>query len=290
MDKLEQFLTRAEAVLGPPGSHAAARRAGNRLVGGGRVSLAQAPGARLSATGAGHLGHYARRPAEHRSPERADRAEHASVRAQAAGQQRAADGRARHRQVVADQGVPERLLERRPASDRSGQGRSARSRRYRRPDRAAAGALHGVLRRPVVRRRRIGLQGAEGGARRLDRRAVGQRADLRDVEPPPSAARVHERQRDVQTHVRWRDSSRRTGRRKDLAVRAFRAVGQLLSVQAGRLPVDHRPLAASISAATTPKSKRRAAMRSCGRWNAARARGAWRGSSRATGPAGRRPA
>ncbi len=58
-----------------------------------------------------------------------------------------------------------------------------------------------VLRRPLVRRRRVGLQGAESRARRLGRRAIGQRADLRDVEPPPSAARVHERQRDLGKHT-----------------------------------------------------------------------------------------
>ncbi len=51
-------------------------------------------------------------------------------------------------------------------------------------------ALHHLLRRPFVRGRRIGVQGAEVDPRRVDRRAAGQRPDLRDIEPPPPHARV----------------------------------------------------------------------------------------------------
>ena len=49
-----------------------------------------------------------------------------------AGQQRAADRRARHRQVVADQGLPERLCAAGPAPDRGRQGRPGRPARHRR--------------------------------------------------------------------------------------------------------------------------------------------------------------
>ena len=70
MDKLEQFLTRAEAVLAriegmlPP----AAPDIDWDIRGG--VSLAQASGARLPAARAGHLANLARRPSEHRPSER----------------------------------------------------------------------------------------------------------------------------------------------------------------------------------------------------------------------------
>ncbi|ABA50617.1 pyrophosphatase, NUDIX family [Burkholderia pseudomallei 1710b] len=142
--------------------------------------------------------------------------------------------------------MPERVRGRRAAAHRSRQGRSARSGRHRRADLGASRALHRVLRRPVVRRRRIGLQGAEGRARRVGRRAVRQRADLRDIESPPSAARVYERQRDIQASAGRRDSSGRGRRGEDLAVGALRPLGQLLSVQAGRLSDDRRPLAPAL--------------------------------------------
>ncbi len=76
-----------------------------------------------------------------------------------------------------------------------------------------------------------------------DRRAFGQRADLRDVESAASAARVLQRKpRDA---PRGRGSaSRRIGRGKDLAVRALRAVDFVLSVQPGRLPCRGRAVAA----------------------------------------------
>ena len=50
--------------------------------------------------------------------------------------------------------------------------------------------------------------------------------------------------------VRGRAASRRIGRGEDLAVRALRPVAVVLSVPAGRLPGDRRPLAGALRAAT----------------------------------------
>ncbi len=54
--------------------------------------------------------------------------------------------------------------------------------------------VHHLQRRPELRRGRAGLQGAQVDPRRLDRRVDAQRADLRDQQPAPPAARVHEGQ------------------------------------------------------------------------------------------------
>ena len=132
----------------PPGQPAglaarpdrAAARAGRPAAAGARCSrtgrrpspFAGADGARaLGSTAtlvpvapAGRLA--ARRPAEHRRAEAAGRAEHPPVREGPARQQRAADRRARHRQVLADQGLPERVPRRGTAPDRGRQGRPGR--------------------------------------------------------------------------------------------------------------------------------------------------------------------
>ena len=57
-----------------------------------------------------------------------------------------------------------------PAPDRGRQDRPGRPARHRRPGGRAARALHRLLRRPELRRRRARLQGAEVDARRLGRR------------------------------------------------------------------------------------------------------------------------
>ena len=65
-------------------------------------------------------------------------------------------------------------------------------------------------------------------------------------------------------------------------VRALRPVGQLLSVQPGRIPGDRRPMAAPLRRRARTRSQRRARKRWSGRSSAARARAASRTSSRAT--------
>ena len=146
-----------------------------------------------------------------------------------------------------------------PAADRGRQGRSRRPARHRGPRRRSPRALHRLLRRPHVRRRRARLQGAQGDARRHDRRGVGEHADLRDVEPPPSAARIL--QREPRDEARRRGgASGRIGRGEDLAVRALRAVDLVLSVQPGRLPRGGRGWLA-YSASRQPKTKRDAEAR-----------------------------
>ena len=134
----------------------------------------------------------------------------------------------------------------RPAADRGRQGRPGGPARHRRSGRRAARALHRLLRRPQLRRGRARLQGAEVDARRLGRAVQRQRADLRHQQPPPPAARVHAREPHLPAHGRRRGASRRGGGREDLAVRALRAVGQLLSVHAGRIPGHRGAVAAPL--------------------------------------------
>ena len=76
--------------------------------------------------------------------------------------------------------------------------------------------------------------------------ASRQRADLRHQQPPPPAARVHEGQPELHAHRGRRGASGRGDRGEDLAVRALRAVDQLLSVHAGRVPGDRRAVAAQL--------------------------------------------
>ena len=114
--------------------------------------------------------------------------------------------------------------------------------------------------------------------------AAREHADLRDVEPPPSAARVLQREPRDEAHRRG-SASRRIGRGEDLAVRALRAVDLVLSVQPGRLPRRGRAagsrtfgVAAPQVARATPRRAR--AKRCSSRCSAARAAAASRGSSR----------
>ena len=132
-----------------------------------------------------------------------------------------------------------------PAADRGRQGRSRGPSRHRRCGRGAGGAVHRVLRRPDLRRGRARLQGAQGDARRHDRGGVGEHPDLRDVEPPASAARVFQREPGDAAHRRG-SASRRIGRGEDLALRAFRPVDLVLPVQPGRLPGRGRVVAGGV--------------------------------------------
>jgi len=69
-------------------------------------------------------------------------------------------GLARHRQVIAGQGAAQRICRGWTAPDRSRQAGTGRSAAHHRAGHGQAGALHPVLRRPVVQRRRAGLPGA----------------------------------------------------------------------------------------------------------------------------------
>ena len=110
-----------------------------------------------------------------------------------------------------------------------------------------------------------------------------QRADLRHQQPPPPAARVHEGKPHVQTHRGRRGAPRRGGGGKDLAERTFRPVGEFLPVQPGRIPGHRGTVAPRLRCSPRRQIDRHApALASCGRSNAARARGAWRSSSRKT--------
>ena len=81
------------------------------------------------------------------------------------------------------------------------------------------------LRRPELRRGRARLQGAEVDPRRLGVAGARQRADLRHQQPPPSAARVHEGEPQLQAHRGRRGAPRRGGRGEDLAVANASACG-----------------------------------------------------------------
>ena len=126
----------------------------------GGVSLPQARRRRGDRAGAPRGDDSPVGPEGSRAAEGAPAAQHAPVRRRPRRQQRAADGRARHRQELADQGLPERVRAAGPAPDRGRQDRPGRPARHRRPGGRARRALHHLLRRPVVRRRRAGLQGA----------------------------------------------------------------------------------------------------------------------------------
>ena len=144
------------------------------------------------------------------------------------------------------------------------------------------GALHRLLRRPQLRRGRARLQGAEERARRLGGAGQRQPADLRHQQPPPPAARVHEGEPELPAHRGRRGAPGRGGGGEDLAVRALRAVDQLLPVHAGRIPGHRRAVAAPLRRRRGGDRRGAAGRRWCGRWSAARARAAWRSSSRAT--------
>ena len=164
--RLEGILDRVEAMLPPAGAaarldapppFAGAERAGRGFL------QAVPPSARRSGS-----------TISSRSTSRSTRSTRTRASSsRAAREQRAPDRLARHRQVVADQGDARQVCGEGPAPDRGRQGRSRRAARHRRNRRGAARAVHRLLRRPHVRRRRAGLQGAEGDARRNDRRAVG---------------------------------------------------------------------------------------------------------------------
>ena len=87
-------------------------------------------------------------------------------------------------------------------------------------------------------------------------------------------------------HRGRRGPSRRGDRGEDLALGALRPVGQLLSVQPGRVPGDRRRVAARASASTPRRSPRRARSRWSGRSSAARAPAGSRSSSPRTTPEG----
>ena len=195
------------------------------------------------------------RPASHRRAEAARSTSNTrQFVAGLPGEQRAADRRARHRQVVAGQGAARastrgkglRLIEVDKADlvdlpdivDRS----SARPERFV----VFCDDLTFDEGEPGYKALKVMLDGSIAGA-------VDERADLRDVEPAPPAARVLGREPRDEARRRG-GASGRIGRGEDLAVRALRAVGLVLSVRAGRLPRGGRRAGSRTSA-----SRRRAA-------------------------------
>src|SRR5690606_10295580 len=121
-----------------------------------------------------------------------------------------------------------------------------------------------------------------------------ERADLRHVEPPPPDARVHAREPRREAPARWRDPSGRDRRGEDLAVRALRTLGVVLSVPPGRLSRDRRALAGELRLrrARDRRSPRRcAALRARARFAfGARCLAVRQGPRRAPVGAGRRSA
>ena len=148
-------------------------------------------------------------------------------------------------------------------------------------------ALHRLLRRPELRRGRARLQGAE-----VDPRRLGRRPPATNVLIYATSNRRHllpeymKENLELPAHRRRRGASGRGGRGEDLAVRALRPVGQLLSVQPARIPGDRRRSGCATSASARRRSPRRGRSRWSGRWSAARARAASPTSSPATTPAG----
>jgi hypothetical protein len=120
--------------------------------------------------------------------------------------------------------------------------RSGRPARHHRPDRRPARALHHLLRRPVVRIRRAGLQGAEKHSRWFGHGRARQRAGLRDVEPPPPDAGIDVGKQRGEARRR-RSASGRSDRREDFAVRALRPVAVLLPLRSGSVSGHRAPLA-----------------------------------------------
>ena len=113
-------------------------------------------------------------------------------------------------------------------------------------------------------------------------------ADLRDVESPPPDARVLQREPRDEAHRR-RGPSRRIGRGEDLALRALRPVGVVLSVQPGRLSRGGRRRGSRRSASRRRNRRARrkpARAKPCSsRCSAARGAAASHGSSRGATPA-----
>ena len=139
-----------------------------------------------------------------------------AIRARPARQQRAAVGRARHGQVLAGQGRPCRHQREPEAAERP-----LKLIEIHREDIESLPALMallrddplslpGLLRRSFVRRRRHVLQVAQSRARGRRRGAAGQRAVLRDLEPPPPAAARHDGERALDARsIRARRSRRK---------------------------------------------------------------------------------
>ena len=96
--------------------------------------------------------------------------------------------------------------------------------------RGTAAALPDPVRRSVVRARGFRLQGAEVGAGGRHRGAAGQRAVLRDLQPPPPDAARHDRER-----TRHRDQPVRGDRGEGVAVGPVRPVARLPQLRPGHV-------------------------------------------------------
>ena len=218
------------------------------------------------------------------------RAEHPPVRRRPAGQQRAADRRARHRQMLArSRRCLNKFATRGPAPDRGGQARSRRPARDRRPGRRArrsGSSSFATTCRSRPRRRATRRSRSCSTAR--SRRPVRQRPDLRDLQPAPPDAGVHAaRTSSTSTSARRSIRARRSEEKISLSER-FGAVGLVLSVRPGRVSRHRRALADGTSARAGRRRGGAHARRCSGRSSAVRAADGSRGSSRATTRAGRK--
>ncbi len=185
----------------------------------------------------------------HRARARRAGGEHRALRQGAAGQQRAVVGRARHGQVVAGQGLACRgqcrLRRQEPA--RPAQADRNPPRGHREPARAdgadpqLARALHRVLRRPFLRRRRHQLQIAQGAARGRHRGPARQCDLLRHLQPPAPDVARHDGERALDRHQPGRD-----GGGEGVTVRPLRPLARLPPLQPGRIPRHGRRLCEAL--------------------------------------------
>ena len=111
-----------------------------------------------------------------------------------------------------------------PAPDRSREAGPRRPARHRRPDRRARRSASSSSATTCRSRPTSRLQGAQGGARRLDRGGVRELPDLRDLQPAPPDAGVHAGEPRDQARRRG-DPSGRDRRRRRSRFRSASACG-----------------------------------------------------------------
>ena len=253
-----------------------------------RVPLAQARRPRRDRAGRARAPHRADGPARHRRPEAARRAEHAPVRRRASRQQRAADRRARHRQVLAHQGAAQQVLaaeglrlievEKQDLIDLP----DIVDQIADRPERFIlfCDDLSFEADEPGYKALKVVLDGSVAAA--SENCLIYATSNRRHLMPEY----MHE---NLETkHVGEEIHPGETVGGEDFALGALRPVGVVLSVRPGRVPARSSTYWLEHFEVPRRRTERRAARRRCsGRSRAARAAAASRGSSRATGRASR---
>ena len=190
----------------------------------------------------GDAGDRSRRPDRRRALGRRAGPQYRAVRARTARQSRAALRRARHGEVVVGEGPAPALRGARAAPRRGAQGRpDAAARRGRRAARAAV-PLPGLLRRPLLRRRRSRHARAEGRARGQRRDDALERAHHRDQQSPPPGSRVRAREPRRAPRRRRRAPRRRSARGEARAGRPLRPGARLLRLRPAHLSAHRRAL------------------------------------------------